>query len=518
MPARRNALPLWVRAADIAVVALLLSALFVWYEGGFAVQLGGVRLSVRSAWRLMLWASILFCLRHVLIRDAPLHRRLTVGVARLRALVPAGDELELEPWLAGPDRRDLASPRLARGAIWWRGAGVIAVFIALTAFMTYPQARFLASGVSVNEGDALFSTWRLAWVAHQLPRDPLHLFDANIFYPERGTLAFSDAMLVPALTAAPLFWLGVPQLAVHNIVFLSGFALSGAGMFLLVRSLTGSSGAALLAGFAFAFLPFRYVHYAHLELQMAQWMPLGLWAFHRTLRSGRLPDGLLTGLFLALQCLSSWYYGIFFATFLAPVALATLIGQGMARARSSIRALSAGAALTAILVVPMAMPYLAARQHVGERPESESASTAPCLVITCSRIDRTSCSARRRGARASRSGSSSWASSSRSSPSSDSGRRCPPRASGTRMGLALALDISLGYNGTVYPWLHEYILRTGDCACRRGWRWSWGSGWPSWPATAARGYSGCSGAVWGVLRSSLFSSLASSSNTTRSRD
>ena len=55
----------------------------------------------------------------------------------------------------------------------------------------------------------------------------VELFNANIFYPERGTLAFSDSMLVPALMAAPLLWLGVPQLAVHNLIFLSGFVAVG---------------------------------------------------------------------------------------------------------------------------------------------------------------------------------------------------------------------------------------------------------------------------------------------------
>ena len=198
--------------------------------------------------------------------------------------------------------------------------------------MTYPQVRYLDTGVSPDIGDPLLSTWRISWVAHQIVRDPLHLFDGNIFHPTRYTLAFSDAMLVPALTVAPLIWLGVPQLVAYNLLLLSGFALSGIGMFVLVRSLTGQIGAALVAGFVFAFLPYRFMHYAHLELQMAQWMPLCLWAFHRTLKSGRLRDGVLTGLFFALQTLSSIYYGIFFATFMVPLAGGSA-NRGRARPR-----------------------------------------------------------------------------------------------------------------------------------------------------------------------------------------
>ena len=60
-----------------------------------------------------------------------------------------------------------------------------------------------------DDGDPLMVTWVLAWVAHQLPRAPAHLFDANIFYPERNTLAYSETLLVPGIVAAPLHWLGV---------------------------------------------------------------------------------------------------------------------------------------------------------------------------------------------------------------------------------------------------------------------------------------------------------------------
>ena len=60
------------------------------------------------------------------------------------------------------------------------------------------------------------------------------MFDANIFYPERRTLAFSETLIVPALIVAPLRWLGVGTLLVYNMVFLSGFIVSGAGTVVLV--------------------------------------------------------------------------------------------------------------------------------------------------------------------------------------------------------------------------------------------------------------------------------------------
>src|SRR3982074_1976947 len=116
---------------------------------------------------------------------------------------------------------------------------------ALTAVMTYPQVRRLRDTVH-DDGDPLLNAWALAGVAHQLPRAPARLFDANIFYPERNTLAFSEMLLVPGTIAAPLHWLGVGPILLSTLVFLSGFALSGVGVALLVRRLTGSIGAAIV--------------------------------------------------------------------------------------------------------------------------------------------------------------------------------------------------------------------------------------------------------------------------------
>ncbi len=52
-------------------------------------------------------------------------------------------------------------------------------------------------------------------------------------------------------------------------------------MSLWVRRLTGSTGASLLAGTAYAFLPFHFAHFliGHLNLSGLQWFPLFFWGF-----------------------------------------------------------------------------------------------------------------------------------------------------------------------------------------------------------------------------------------------
>ena len=217
-----------------------------------------------------------------------------------------------------------------------------------------------------DQGDPLFSVWRLAWVAHQLPRHPLQLFEANIFHPHPHTLAYSDAMLVAGLAASPLLWLGVHQVVVYNVVFFSAIVLSGVTMFILVRYLTGGIGAALVAGLLFTFCAFRLLHYSHLELQIAHWMPLTLYSVHRTLSTGRVRDGLLAGLTIALQALSSLYYGFYLVTSLACV-IAALWLAGQVRWRRAGVPLLAGGLLAAAIVVPVTIPYWQSRVEVGER-------------------------------------------------------------------------------------------------------------------------------------------------------
>jgi hypothetical protein len=208
--------------------------------------------------------------------------------------------------------RDRAAGFIVSG---WQAA---LIFTILTAALTWPQ---VAHPLSVPpHDDAYFSMWRLAWIAHQLPRDPAHLFDANTLYPAKDTLAYSDAVLLQGVVGAPLVWLGAPVVFAYNLHILATFVLCGLGMFLLVRDLTGNPAAGLVAGIIFAFAPYRFDHYVHLELVSAQWMPFALWMLHRTLQSGRLTDGLMTGTFGAVQGLSCVYLTVYFATIMAVLA------------------------------------------------------------------------------------------------------------------------------------------------------------------------------------------------------
>lgn len=246
----------------------------------------------------------------------------------------------------------------------WLGAAAFAC--AVTFVVTWPQV--IHPTMVIDHFDPYFSIWRLGHIAHALTRWPVDLFDTNIFYPATNTLAYSDATLLQGLLAAPLLWAHVSPSLAYNLLLLAGFVGSGAGMFILARHLTGDTGASLVATAVFTALPYRIEHAMHLEMQWAMFVPLSLWAVHRTMESGRWRHGLLAGLCLWLQFLSCIYYGVFLS--LALIAFVPMLLTFKGHVKFSVFAprLLCGGALAAVLTLPYALPYLAASRAVGTRP------------------------------------------------------------------------------------------------------------------------------------------------------
>ena len=150
---------------------------------------------------------------------------------------------------------------------------IVLAFCAFTAALTWPYVNYLRDAVS-DYGDPYLVSWIIWWDYHQTFTDPLNLFHANLFYPFRYTLAFSEHSYGIALVFFPLFALGFRPLTVHAVAMFFGFALSGYGAFRLARTLTGSEPVSWVAGIIFAFVPFRFHLFSHLLYLFSPWIPL----------------------------------------------------------------------------------------------------------------------------------------------------------------------------------------------------------------------------------------------------
>jgi len=242
--------------------------------------------------------------------------------------------------------------RLGETAVVWSVAAVLAVV------MTYPLAFGLGRLGRLDSGDGRFSIWNVAWVSRALLSDPAHVFDANIFYPHTGTLAYSEANLVAGVLGAPAYGLTANAYAAHNSAVLWAFVLSAVGMYYLARYLTGSRPAAGVAAILFAFCPFIFARTAHIQLLMTAGLPFTLLAFHRLVDRPGAWRAVVLGLTLCLAALSSGYYGIFAGLMVSCGSLYYLATRRRWTNWRYLAALAGAAAVAALLTWPFMRPYL----------------------------------------------------------------------------------------------------------------------------------------------------------------
>ncbi|NOZ07125.1 MAG: hypothetical protein GXP41_12365, partial [Chloroflexi bacterium] len=144
------------------------------------------------------------------------------------------------------------------------------IFLFTTLLMTYPLFSRIFDSLP-DKQDPLLNLWILAWEAHRLVLAPTTLFDANIFYPFRHTLAYSETLLSTSGLVFPFMLAPSTRILGYNLAFLATFFLSALGMYLLVFSLTRYRLAGILAGLIFAFAPYRFGHLSQIQLLSAQW-------------------------------------------------------------------------------------------------------------------------------------------------------------------------------------------------------------------------------------------------------
>lgn len=263
------------------------------------------------------------------------------------------------------------STRQAFGATLFYGAA--------TSALTWPLLTVIHREVAADMGDPVLVCWVLLWTSGQvfsfLTGDVSALsrfWHGNIFYPEPLTLAYSEHFTAQLVQALPLLAVSDNVILAYNLLFISTFVLSGLGTFLLVRDLTGRPLAALVAGLAFAFAPYRIDQFSHLQVLSTQWMPFVLYGFRRYLDTGRRRALVGAAAALIAQNLSCGYYVMFFTPFVVIYVLYELTSRRRLGDWAAWRAFGAAGLVVGLVTLPFLTPYLEVRNSgVGVRSLSE---------------------------------------------------------------------------------------------------------------------------------------------------
>jgi hypothetical protein len=226
-------------------------------------------------------------------------------------------------------------------------------YLVLTLAYTWPLPANLSHGVAHDAGDPILNAWILWWTTQAVPVTA-HWWNAPIFYPATGTLAFSEHLLGQAPIAAPLIALTGNPLLGYNVTLLATYFFSALGAHFLGYTLTRRHDAAFVAGVAFAFAPYKLAQLPHIQVLSAYWAPVCLAALHRYSREPAPRWVLLAAFAWLMQALSCGYYMFFLSVLLALWMLWFALGRWSLKALAR---MAAAFGVAALLIAPILRDY-----------------------------------------------------------------------------------------------------------------------------------------------------------------
>ena len=252
-----------------------------------------------------------------------------------------------------------------------RHALAAAIFLALTVLHTWPLASDPARMSRIHD-DEWLNAWAVSWVAHQLPRDPLHVFDSNMFHPADQSMRYTEPLVVPGIIGAPFRWLGASPLLTHNLLIFAGFLFTALAMYRLVVHWTGDPWSGILAGALLAFGTAMATRIAHIQFLHFYAFPFAVLALDRLLTGGRARDAAWVGVWVIVAALTSGYLVVLVVTTLG-AAFIIRAGDWWGRRGAGIAArLGAAAAVTGAVLALLMRPYLGSELRRGSVVDAES--------------------------------------------------------------------------------------------------------------------------------------------------
>jgi hypothetical protein len=277
-----------------------------------------------------------------------------------------------------------------RELVWVALASVV-----LAILTSWPLILHMPSRIAPDLGDPVRTAWQVAYVGHAMLHDPLHLFDANVFYPHPLSLAFSDSLL--GYGPAGFFGSGtVAALVRYNLLFLWAWSLCFFGAYLLARELGLGRLAGGAAGIAFAYAPYRVTEAGHLHVISSGGIALALFLLLRGYRRGSARLVTAGWLVSAWQVSLGFTLGLQYSYLIAILALLALAywwrAGRPALPQRLVIVTCVGMAIFGVVAIYQARPYLkvASEYPTAKRTlkEVKTYSSGPAALVSASSENR----------------------------------------------------------------------------------------------------------------------------------
>ncbi|GAC1634452.1 MAG: hypothetical protein NVS4B7_21140 [Ktedonobacteraceae bacterium] len=272
----------------------------------------------------------------------------------------------------------------------WQDALYLLILAGLVVAMAIHYTPNLTGEVAGLWWDPLLNMWTMSWDTTTLLHAPLHLWQAQLLYPNNNSLSLSENLLGETIFFAPTFLITHNPVLAYNITFYLTFLLCGTNMYIMARHYTGKPFAAFVAALIYAFSPYRLGQIDHVHIIAGEWMPLAFLYLDLSLQQGRWRHWILFALFYLLQLLSSIYYAIFLSYALLAFVLFRYTKPFVMQLRSNkgtyLKFLLLRGVKPAIILTVMALflgilmaPYLLSLRHGFSRSLDQTANYSATL-------------------------------------------------------------------------------------------------------------------------------------------
>jgi len=185
-----------------------------------------------------------------------------------------------------------------------KSALVIFAILVISIWSVWPVIRDIKTAVS-DSGDSILIVWILNQTIKKIPNNLGNIFQGNIFYPYKNVMAYSELLIPSAiLSYIPVKILGEPAVA-FGWTLIFGQIATMLVIYFWWFDLSKDRTSSLIATLALGLSQIRMHYTSQLQMWGMQWWLISVFLLYKFLKSKKIWQLYLAGVFFAIQAWES---------------------------------------------------------------------------------------------------------------------------------------------------------------------------------------------------------------------
>ena len=175
------------------------------------------------------------------------------------------------------------------------------IFIIFIALWSVWPVLVSPTSVLTNGNEDILIVWILNQTIDKIPSALGDIFQANIFYPYKNVMAFTDLLIPSAIVSYLPVKISNQPIVSFNFALIVGQIATMLVIYFWWKDMAKSIPAAFLGAIVLGLSQIRILYFAHLQMWTMQWWLISVWMIWRYTKNSRVWQLYLGGAFLVIQ-------------------------------------------------------------------------------------------------------------------------------------------------------------------------------------------------------------------------